>query len=530
MSNKEVDYSTPLFKIPPTLKPKGLPKLSMMLDVKPESLLMENLSLSTNRKPPRRKPPPIDFLRIEGSFSYETEPESLRKPNPIANLMESLFNSTYSSSSQETRDSEATRDTPRDATFNYDKIESRPPTSGSSIASDRPSYNKINESNENNQHKDPTGKARLTTPVINAFVGVHNNPLYTPTSLGQKSSKDSSDSTPIHRKSNSSDVPESINIENLSSEDWKCIAENNQIIELSKLGEGNGGSVTKCRLVNCKTIFALKLINADPNPEIKKQIVRELQYNSTCESSYIVKYYGTFLLETQLMIGIVMEYMGGRSLDAIYHRVMEIDPSNRINEKVLGKISESVLRGLDYLHQRKIVHRDIKPQNILLDDQGNVNLCDFGVSGEVVDSLATTFVGTQRYMAPERIMGEPYSVTSDIWSLGLTILEVALCKYPFDEIPGGTHEGKKGGEENPDTMAPIELLSLILEYEPKLTDIPEGDIHWSGAFKSFINYCLKKDPNERPSPSQMLTHPWSVAQQKLRVRMDKFVKTLWEEN
>lgn len=309
------------------------------------------------------------------------------------------------------------------------------------------------------------------------------------------------------------------NLEDLKAEDWQQVARSNQIVELNKLGEGNGGSVSKCKLRGCSKIFALKLINADPNPEIQKQIIRELQYNRSCDSRYIVKYYGTFLMEKQLMIGIAMEFMGGRSLDSIYNRVIELDPANRINEKVLGKISESVLKGLDYLHQQKIIHRDIKPQNILLDSEGHVKLCDFGVSGEVVNSLATTFVGTQYYMAPERIMGKPYTVTSDVWSLGLTLLEVATCKFPFNTQ----------GEEELSAMGPIELLSLILEYEPELKDVPEEGIHWSAAFKSFIKYCLKKKPQDRPGPDQMLSHPWSIAQLKVSVKMDRFVKRLWEE-
>lgn len=312
-------------------------------------------------------------------------------------------------------------------------------------------------------------------------------------------------------------VDPSKDVDDLSPEDWNTVANTRQITEIHKLGEGNGGSVSKCKLLNGSTVFALKLINADPNPDIKKQIIRELQYNRLCDSPYIVKYYGTFMVEAQLMIGIAMEFMGGRSLDATYKRVIEIDPSNRINEKVLGKILELILLGLNYLHQQRIIHRDIKPSNILLDVQGNVKLCDFGVSGEVVNLLATTFVGTQYYMAPERIMGKPYTVNCDIWSLGLTLLEVATCRFPFSS-------------DSPDPLGPIELLSLILEYEPKLDDVPQEDIYWLAAFKSFIDFCLKKNSEERPSPRQMLQHPWCVGQLSVKVKMDRFVKRLWGDD
>lgn len=307
-------------------------------------------------------------------------------------------------------------------------------------------------------------------------------------------------------------------LQHLTPEDWNELANRDEIVELSKLGEGNGGSVSKCELRSGSPVFALKLINADSNPDTQKQIIRELQYNRLCNSPNIVQYYGTFLVGQLSMIGIAMEYMGGRSLDTIYKRVIEIDSTNRINEKVLGKISESVLRGLSYLHLQRIIHRDIKPSNILLDKHGNVKLCDFGVSGEVVNSLATTFVGTQYYMAPERIMGKPYNVSCDVWSLGLTILEVARGLFPYhlqtDDVP----------------LGPIELLSLILEYQPRLEDLPEEGIYWSELFKSFIDYCLKKNTEERPSPQQMLQHPWCVGQLQLRVDMEKFVKRLWGDN
>ncbi|EEQ36951.1 hypothetical protein CLUG_01074 [Clavispora lusitaniae ATCC 42720] len=307
-------------------------------------------------------------------------------------------------------------------------------------------------------------------------------------------------------------------IDHLTPGDWNILANTDQIVELSKLGEGNGGCVSKCVLRSRSSVFALKLINADPDPNIQKQILRELQYNRLCNSPNIVKYYGTFIVQKSSMIGIAMEYMAGRSLDAIYKRVIELDPTNRINEKVLGKIAESVLRGLSYLHSQRIIHRDIKPSNILLDRQGNVKICDFGVSGEVDNSVATTFVGTQYYMAPERIMGKPYSVSCDVWSLGLTLLEVARGSFPYHLQM----------DSNP--LGPIELLSLILEYQPRLEDIPEDGIFWSDSLKNFISYCLKKNAEERPSPQQMLQHPWCVGQRNIRVNMQKFVYRLWGDD
>lgn len=303
-------------------------------------------------------------------------------------------------------------------------------------------------------------------------------------------------------------------ISEFSGAEWKVIAEAGKLDTLEVLGEGNGGSVKKCRLGNSKSqIFALKTITTDPSPEFQKQIVRELNYNRRFKSPYIVKYYGAFLNEQDASICICMEYMGGRSLDAIYKTFKKRD--GRIGEKPLGKVAERVLKGLSYLNQQKIMHRDIKPQNILLDVHGNVKLCDFGVSGEVVNSLATTFTGTSFYMAPERIRNEPYTISCDVWSLGLTLLEGAMGNFPFTAQSSNLE------------ISPIDLLLIILEFQPNLQDEPEEGIHWSTSFKDFIKVCLTKEGRKRPSPRQMLEHPWIRGQMRKKVKMEKLVEYCW---
>lgn len=443
--------SSPIFNIPKT-NPKKNELPSLLLNLQP----------ADDKKKLRRKPPPIDFLKVNGSHSFQdvspVPSDSVSDGSSIGNI--------YSNDS-------GTNNTNTNAS-NNDFNNEKP------SLSINPNTNQMNPMN-------PTSPANLMPGTTAKPVGPL-SPLYS-----EKQLKD------------------------LSPDEWQLLANNGQIIEIDKLGEGNGGSVSKCKFAKGNKIFALKLINTDSNPDIQRQIVRELQYNRLVDSENIVKYYGTFLIENQSMIGITMEYMGGKSLDAIYKRVIEIDPSNRINEKVLGKIADSILKGLNYLHQQKIIHRDIKPSNILLDFDGNIKLCDFGVSGEVVNSLATTFVGTQYYMAPERIMGKPYTVNCDIWSLGLTLLEVATGKFPFTNVDNVNVQ-----------LGPIELLQLILEYEPQLADLPNENIFWSDPFKNFIHYCLIKNTEERPSPRQMLQHPWVLSQQTVKVRMDKFVKQLWD--
>ncbi|THC89197.1 hypothetical protein EYZ11_011354 [Aspergillus tanneri] len=264
--------------------------------------------------------------------------------------------------------------------------------------------------------------------------------------------------------------------DDLDDEGWLAASEQKKIVELGSLGEGAGGAVTRCKLKGGKTVFALKIITTDPNPDVKKQIVRELNFNKDCASDHICRYYGAFMDKSTGTISIAMEFCEGGSLDSIYKEVKKL--GGRTGEKVLGKVAEGVLNGLTYLHSRKIIHRDIKPSNILLCRDGQVKLCDFGVSGEFgTKGDANTFIGTSYYMAPERITGQSYTITSDVWSLGVTLLEVAQHRFPFPA--DGTEMQPRAGL--------IDLLTYIVRQPiPKLKDESESGIRWSDNFKYFI--------------------------------------------
>ncbi|KAH8153240.1 uncharacterized protein LAJ45_02827 [Morchella importuna] len=267
-----------------------------------------------------------------------------------------------------------------------------------------------------------------------------------------------------------------------------------------------------------KTVFAMKIITTDPNPEVKKQIFRELSFNKECSSPYICKYHGAFMDVSSATISIIMEFCEGGSLDSIYREVKKLE--GRTGEKVLGKIAEGVLEGLTYLSGRKIIHRDIKPSNILLCRNGQVKLCDFGVSGELIGSKgnADTFIGTSYYMAPERIQGHSYTITSDVWSLGVTLLEVAQHRFPFG------NEADSGGR-----AGLIDLLTYIVRQPiPELKDEPHLGIKWSDNFKYFIRCCLEKDTARRASPWRMLEHPWIIEMKNKRVNMAHFLGQVWD--
>ena len=175
-----------------------------------------------------------------------------------------------------------------------------------------------------------------------------------------------------------------------------------------------------------------------------------------------------------------------RSLDAISKNF----GPGRVD--VLGKIAEAVLGGLTYLWRtHRIMHRDIKPSNILVNSRGYIKLCDFGVSSELEGSVAETFVGTGTYMAPERIQGAQYTVKSDVWSVGLTLMELAIGKFPFNNDSADEPGGPQGI---------LDLLQqIVLEPAPKL---PKSDA-FPSILEDMITKCLMKDPAQRPTPQEL---------------------------
>jgi mitogen-activated protein kinase kinase len=259
-----------------------------------------------------------------------------------------------------------------------------------------------------------------------------------------------------------------------------------QLEPLGELGRGNYGTVTKVLHKPTNVIMAMKEIRLELDESKFTQIIMELEILHKCVSPYIVDFYGAFFVEGAVFV--CMEYMDGGSLDKIY--------DGGVEEKYLAVITDSVVRGLKQLkEEHNIIHRDVKPTNILISTSGKVKLCDFGVSGNLVASIAKTNIGCQSYMAPERIRGRKpneaitYTVESDIWSLGLSILEISQGQYPY----------------------PPETYQNIFS---QLSAIVDGDAPSLPADKfspeaiDFVNECLNKVPRLRPSYKKLLAHPW----------------------
>ncbi|KAM0568736.1 hypothetical protein ACHAP9_002435 [Verticillium nonalfalfae] len=268
---------------------------------------------------------------------------------------------------------------------------------------------------------------------------------------------------------------------------------------LKELGSGNGGTV----------------IHVEAKKEMRKRIVRELQIMHGCHSANIVNFYGAFLNDNNDVI-MCMEYMDVGSLD----RVSRVFGPIRVD--VLGKIAEATLGGLTYLYSKHhIMHRDIKPSNILVNSRGSIKLCDFGVSGELVNSVADTFVGTSTYMAPERIQGEKYTVKSDVWSFGLTIMELAIGKFPF-----AASEQLSDGDGAPAGILDL-LQQIVHEPAPKL---PKSDA-FPSILEDMIQRCLSKVPEERSTPQELFDRdPFVQAAKRTPVNLRDWAVSMMERD
>ncbi|CAO3631555.1 unnamed protein product [Mucor fragilis] len=253
------------------------------------------------------------------------------------------------------------------------------------------------------------------------------------------------------------------------------------------IGYGSSAVVYEAIYKPLKKRVAVKMIDLDMFERNQiDELRRETALMALSKHPNVLRVYGSFVNGSKLYI--VTPYLAaGSCLD-----IMKTTFPDGLDEVSIATILRQALEGLIYLHKNGHIHRDVKAGNLLMDQQGTVLLADFGVSSSLAENgdVRKTFVGTPCWMAPEVMEQAGYDYKADIWSFGITSLELATGHAPFAKFP------------------PMKVLMMTLSNAPPTLD-REGSKHkYSRAFKDMIDSCLQKDPNKRPSAEKLIQHPF----------------------
>ncbi|XP_058650874.1 STE20-like serine/threonine-protein kinase [Onychostoma macrolepis] len=255
---------------------------------------------------------------------------------------------------------------------------------------------------------------------------------------------------------------------------------------VGELGDGAFGKVYKAQNKQTGILAAAKVIDTKTEEELEDYMV-EIDILASCDHQYIVKLLDAFYYDGKLWI--LIEFCAGGAVDAV---MLELE--RPLTEPQIRVVCKQSLEALAYLHESKIIHRDLKAGNILFNSDGDVKLADFGVSAKNTKTLQRrdSFIGTPYWMAPEVVMCEtskdrPYDYKADIWSLGVTLIELAQIEPP-------NHE-----------MNPMRVLLKIAKSEPPTLAAPS---RWSPEFSDFLRKALDKNVDNRWSALQLLQHPF----------------------
>ncbi|KAG7492804.1 hypothetical protein MATL_G00018520 [Megalops atlanticus] len=255
---------------------------------------------------------------------------------------------------------------------------------------------------------------------------------------------------------------------------------------IGELGDGAFGKVYKAQNKQSGILAAAKVIDTKTEEELEDYMV-EIDILASCDHHNIVKLLDAFYYENKLWI--LIEFCAGGAVDAV---MLELE--RPLTEPQIRVVCRQTLEALLYLHENKVIHRDLKAGNILLTLEGDVKLADFGVSAKNTKTLQRrdSFIGTPYWMAPEVVMCEtskdrPYDYKADIWSLGVTLIELAQIEPP-------NHE-----------MNPMRVLLKIAKADPPTLMQPS---RWSPEFNDFLRKALDKNVDNRWSTAQLLQHPF----------------------
>uniref|UniRef100_A0A8C2EIL8 non-specific serine/threonine protein kinase n=1 Tax=Cyprinus carpio TaxID=7962 RepID=A0A8C2EIL8_CYPCA len=255
---------------------------------------------------------------------------------------------------------------------------------------------------------------------------------------------------------------------------------------VGELGDGAFGKVFKAQNKQTGIFAAAKVIDTKTEDELEDYMV-EIDILASCDHPNIVKLLDAFYYESKLWI--LIEFCAGGAIDAV---MLELE--RPLTEPQIRVVCKQTLDALQYLHDNKVIHRDLKAGNILLSLDGDVKLADFGVSAKNTKTIQRrdSFIGTPYWMAPEVVMCEtskdrPYDYKADIWSLGVTLIELAQIEPP-------NHE-----------MNPMRVLLKIAKADPPTLQQPSK---WSPEFNDFLKHALDKNVDNRWSTAQLLQHPF----------------------
>lgn len=275
--------------------------------------------------------------------------------------------------------------------------------------------------------------------------------------------------------------------------------------KISRIGKGSFGEVYHVRDSRDGATYAAKIIDLSTLEDDYEDIQKEIRVLSSCESKYITRYYGSVLQDSKLWI--IMEYCSGGSCQDLL-KMLDDEP---LEETHIATIIREVLYGIVYLHKQQKIHRDIKAANILLSATGEVKLCDFGVAGQITEDTIkrSTFVGTPYWMAPEVIRRDLYDFKADLWSLGITAIELADGVPPYSDLH------------------PMRVLFAIPQKPPPTL---QNEKSTSKPFRLFISKCLNKNPVHRPTASELLKHKFISQYGKRITILQEMIPRLQEYN